>query len=679
VRRIDGEVTPTVTATVWATPTARFVATPNPPAAIPTVPLPLDVRLEVTQGAPEYPLVLGKDTLVRVVLGNPNPSARPLSASVSRVELEIRDGGERRITLRKRWDTRHTAMSFFLPGHLLWVEDAVTYSYRFTVRLFNGDDLVAQASTTSRFLRNADLRLLLVPVMAPLRPADFRELARGLAIVSRDFPIRTGIDRLTPGVSAGLRYRIGAPLSVPARFRDGAGRLRCDGPSLLWLSRQLLLLQAVYNLTALPEAQADHVVGLVPVNRISPKCGANGLAERYGLYAWVALLSGHTGKALTMEIAHNLGAVSPLAAHHNPVVPYHSRNRTWYSPGLVDLFSQRFLTQAASVMFPGIVGSELETLFEPDDYAFLSGVLHQRYLSARRKDLDNARQRLMLVGALDREGHLEAPVALPLPPTAPRKPSFSSEYHLAFLSEAGAVLDQVGVEVNFDEWAALAPDVTHSLVNVAHPLPEGTSRIELRRAGDVLATLHPGAHPPHVTLPSSPSRHPDGPITIPVQVSDPDGDPVRYHVAYSVDGGRTFIPVLVDQAGSSVSWPRELEGPEREVLVRVVASDGLRVATAMRLMRLPVGDLTPLAAIVSPLNGQTVPPNTPVTLQALTYSPIGLNLRVTWLVDNEPLALRCASSLITELTPGTHRIAVVVTDAAGHQARDEVVVKVEEP
>lgn len=674
MRKIDGKVSPAVTATVQATPTVRSVATPGPSAVISTA-LPASIRLEITQGAFGYPLILGKDTLVRIVPETPTPGGRSFSAAPYRVELEVQDEEGGQIALRNVWDARRTATSVFLPGRLLWDEDAITRDYRFTARLFQRGVLIGQASITAHFLYNAELRLLLVPVMNPLRPVDFRELAHGLAIVSRDFPIRAGIGPLTRNTWAGLRYRISAPLFVPARFRDDTGRLRCDPATLRWLARQLLLRQAVYHMFASADARADHVVGLVRAEQISPQCPVRGLATHRGFYSWITLLPAHTGKMLTMEIGHNLGIVSPLAVNYDPAHPFHSRNRTWNRPGLVDLLHRRLLKRAASVMFPDIVGEDADTLFEPEDYTFLSGILHQRYLSIRQKDRGSARQTLMLVSILDPEGRSAHLTALPLPPTAPRKPAFGSGYHLVFLDEGGTVLDQVGAGISFRGEETLTSGSPQLLISAAYPLPTGTTQVELRQSGRLLAMLHPGPHPPRVRLPSPPTRDPEGQIAIPVYVEDPDGDPVRSYVAYSVNGGRTFTPVLVDQAGSVISWPQELRGPERDVLLRVVASDGLRVAVAERSMRLPVGDPAPLVAIGSPLDGQTLPSNTPLPLQALAYSPIDLDLQVTWFVDGVPLPTTPTPEF-TKFAPGTHRLTVVVTDAEGRQARDQVMVNV---
>jgi hypothetical protein len=123
------------------------------------------------------------------------------------------------------------------------------------------------------------------------------------------------------------------------------------------------------------------------------------------------------------------------------------------------------------------------------------------------------------------------------------------------------------------------------------PFPDGATRVALRRGETELAVRASSANAPAVSITSPAAGETwDGARTLRWQGSDPDGDALAYSVLYSADGGATWLPIEVNTAATELRFDTAEIGSGSQVLFRVLASDGFRIAEAT------VGPITVVAA-----------------------------------------------------------------------------------
>jgi hypothetical protein len=156
-----------------------------------------------------------------------------------------------------------------------------------------------------------------------------------------------------------------------------------------------------------------------------------------------------------------------------------------------------------------------------------------------------------------------------------------------------------------------APEAPAALRPFAAFLPSGVEVASLAVLdGDrLLIERRASAHPPVLALP-------DGPLDATSDVrltwtaSDPDGDPLRFDVAYAPDG-RDFRPLAIGLREAALLLSPEALPPGPEPTIRVVARDGMR-ATAAEIA--VVLDRAPRPLATAPAEGETAPPTTAVTV-----------------------------------------------------------------
>lgn len=107
------------------------------------------------------------------------------------------------------------------------------------------------------------------------------------------------------------------------------------------------------------------------------------------------------------------------------------------------------------------------------------------------------------------------------------------------------------------------------------PRAEETARISLTKNGTPLTVIEPSNHPPELRLiyPNGGERL-TGRQTIHWQATDADGDPLRYDLLYSPDGGGDWLPLAtrLDQTRYTVDTAQL--APTESGLIRVIAADG---------------------------------------------------------------------------------------------------------
>ena len=163
---------------------------------------------------------------------------------------------------------------------------------------------------------------------------------------------------------------------------------------------------------------------------------------------------------------------------------------------------------------------------------------------------------------------------LPSPPGASDEQG-QGQYMLELLDASGGPL--------FTRYFDTAGDTSDPVEGSGHfrqvvPWQEGTARIVIKEGQTVLHITHISANPPEVTLLSPNGGEywlPYGEHTVTWTGSDADGDPLRYILQYSPDGGSTWKTVATNLTGESYTLEAGRLAGSETALLRVFASDGV--------------------------------------------------------------------------------------------------------
>jgi hypothetical protein len=207
------------------------------------------------------------------------------------------------------------------------------------------------------------------------------------------------------------------------------------------------------------------------------------------------------------------------------------------------------------------------------------------------------------------------------------------------------------------------------------PAVAGTDEVAiLGPGGTELGSLGAGSAPPTITLlsPNGGENLTGNTIPISWSASDPDGDPLTFHIQYSPDNGASWEAVAVNLTGNSALLDRTNFTGSDEGLVRVWVSDGLRTAydQSNAVFRIPTD--SPIVEIVSPQDKAVVAVGQTVTFEARVYDPDtglvdGEGLR--WVsVGGDGLLGSGARLSVSDLSEGEHTIALAVTDGQDDMA-----------
>ncbi len=156
-------------------------------------------------------------------------------------------------------------------------------------------------------------------------------------------------------------------------------------------------------------------------------------------------------------------------------------------------------------------------------------------------------------------------------------------YRLEYRGAADDLLAETGFDVSF----AAPPDggatgeLDRAWFSLSIPDVPGTQRIVLKHGGTVLTEREVTAHAPQVTVTS-----PNGgelwltgeAVTAAWTASDADGGPLSYRVSLSADAGSTWLPLATDLTTTQFSFTVPENILSEEVLLRVLASDGINTA-----------------------------------------------------------------------------------------------------
>ena len=225
------------------------------------------------------------------------------------------------------------------------------------------------------------------------------------------------------------------------------------------------------------------------------------------------------------------------------------------------------------------------------------------------------------------------------------------------------------------------PDGGGGIFLVTLPFVAGAERVELRRGAEVLASLGQSGHAPTVRLlePNGGERFAaKGVQTVRWRASDGDGDPLRFRLQYSADGGTTWRTVAAGLEGSSHRLDLAgLEGSAKAKL-RVLADDGFDTASDASDRTFRVAAKRPRVTVLFPAGG-VYPAGVDVPLAASALDLEDGNLagsRLSWSSSLDGSLGTGAQVTLRAPSLGRHVVTVRAVDRSGAVATAKVAIQV---
>jgi hypothetical protein len=247
-----------------------------------------------------------------------------------------------------------------------------------------------------------------------------------------------------------------------------------------------------------------------------------------------------------------------------------------------------------------------------------------------------------------------------------------ADYCLETWNASGVVLDKRCFDLAFVNRETYAPASVDGFA-LAIPYPNGTAQIALTRKGTSIASRAVSPHAPTVRLlsPNGGERWAgSGTHTVTWTASDLDGDPLHFALAYSTDGGASWIPAGVDLTGTSHPLDVSLLPGGASVLLRISATDGVNTTNDVSDAPFTVGRKAPMAFILSPEDHARFFPGQAIWLEGRAFDLEDGTLddaALRW-SSNRDGELGTGKLLITTLSPGGHTITLTATDSDGARA-----------
>jgi ligand-binding sensor domain-containing protein len=675
--------------------------------------------IEVNQGLPDdmYPLVAGKETLVRVYVGSSVPNAFVAIDSATLTVIGPSGMVFRSAVIPARV-FNHTVrnfselrnVNFYLDGS----EIPTSGDYEFVVDVRAGGASVYSASVVKTIERTKDVRLLAViwyergasgGVKAGLSTTDTVSLQKAMATLGRVLPVRRGVGPVEVDRSRGLRWEAtlrhipleyfttGTPRSVPVICDKNTGYKGFD-----YVVGAMEGERSWYNGWLARQGAADRFddsAGFISLD-LNPifldgcaNMGSPGSIARGNMNA---LIGDATGAVVSQELAHNFGLVQDASPTSDK--GGHSVNELVLAPsGTVtesrsfNLATRRAITQPHTVMqgscCNGIESNDTQ-LFEPVDYAPLMQSirsLNSTGTGVVASSLTTASQVFNLIGVMDATGIVTRSDSYLLPAGAEVTPLSTGPYYLAFLDASQHVLALDGFPVSFIHTHGGEGGAT--VFRVSRPMPDGAAHVQVRRNSTSLVTYTISANTPAVTLtlPTGGSFGASEGITTTWTASDADGDPLTFALSYSGDDGVTWQVIESGVTEASLVWNTALvRGTATGSFsrVRVVASDGFNTAEAISA-RFTVAGKPPIVTITAPQTPTAYVEGQLIRLEGLAtdledglLSPASLQ----WSSDRDG-SLGAGETTSAMLTVGTHLIALRGTDRHGNVVTDTLAVTIE--
>jgi hypothetical protein len=217
------------------------------------------------------------------------------------------------------------------------------------------------------------------------------------------------------------------------------------------------------------------------------------------------------------------------------------------------------------------------------------------------------------------------------------------------------------------------------------PYPTGLNRVDLVKAGSILATQIASSNPPSVTVtsPNAAGLTLSGAQDVTWTGTDADGGTLTYNILYSRDNGATWEGIASGITDSAYSLDFSgLPGTTgASGMIKVMVSDGFNSAEDSSDNPFTIGNKPPEAVIISPSSGAEFTTGPQVVLEGAGMDLEDRSLAdsaLSW-VSNIDGALGAGQLLEVTLSPGVHTITLTVTDSGGLANSASIQITVMEP
>jgi len=223
------------------------------------------------------------------------------------------------------------------------------------------------------------------------------------------------------------------------------------------------------------------------------------------------------------------------------------------------------------------------------------------------------------------------------------------------------------------------PTVRQFLLTV--PFVQSAAQVAIVHEGMHLVdrAVSPNAPMVHVLTPNGGEVVTDE-LIVEWEATDEDGDTLVYAVQYSPDMGMSWLAVAthVPTTTLTISDTLSLPGSDNEVLIRVIASDGVNTGSDTSDEPFTVRPHAPIAHISSPDHGDVFAPGTMVILTGGAFDAEDGNLpdgAFQWSVDGHPVGVGKEISL-SGLAEGSHTVTLRATDSSRMSGEDSITIHV---
>lgn len=218
---------------------------------------------------------------------------------------------------------------------------------------------------------------------------------------------------------------------------------------------------------------------------------------------------------------------------------------------------------------------------------------------------------------------------------------------------------------------------------LAFTAPQVFASLIISEDADILGTFSVTENAPtvEVTFPNGGDALTDDSATFRWTAADADDDELTYAVSYSADNGASWQLLATGLSDPSVEVTRSALRGSTTALIRVQASDGLRVAVDTSDSVFTVANNPPVVVALSPASGRLFGANQRMVLEANAFDLEDgerIDDLLAWSSDVDGALATGAHAAVyaSDLTPGEHIITVTATDSGGETANQDVSVRV---
>lgn len=306
------------------------------------------------------------------------------------------------------------------------------------------------------------------------------------------------------------------------------------------------------------------------------------------------------------------------------------------------------------------------------DY-FQGSVSSRGSLSASASDTRVATDRLSVIGMIDPEaGKARLEPMVVLPNTKDIEARSPGDYDIVLRNSTDTELARYAFTPEVVTSGPTPPGTSFSetrslLITELVPYVDGTTRVDIEGPSGIIETVRAGSNAPNVQVdsPNGGETLSNDSITVDWTASDPDGDPLTYHIQFSQDGGANWELVKQGLEGNSTTLSRANLPTTSQGMIRVRATDGIHSASDESDDTFSLSTREPRIDIVAPTSGVRITRNQTLTLEADVYSPnVGdpENDKVLWVSDIQGILGNGPRLSVTGLQPGEHEITAAVND-----------------